>query len=413
MAKRRVVITGMGVASSLGETVPDFWANILAGKSGIRPIARFDVSQYTSRIAGELSDWDCGRYMEHREAKRLDRFCQFAVVCAERAVEDSGLTLPTEDPYRCGVLIGSGIGGLEEMESQFERLKAKGPSRVSPFLVPKLMINAASGQVSIRYGIKGPNMAVASACASATNAMGDAFKVIQRDEADVMITGGTEAAVTRLSLAGFCSLKALSTRNDEPEKASRPFDRDRDGFIIGEGAGVFVFEEYEHARKRGAHILGEIIGYGMAGDGTHITAPDPEGRGAAYAMKDALHDAGISPGQVDYINAHGTSTPLGDAMEVKAIRDVFGSHTTQVAISSTKSFVGHLLGGSGAVEMVALLKCIENQVAHATLNCDNPNDEFAGMNFVPNQPQEMPINVVMTNSFGFGGHNAVLVVRRV
>lgn len=413
MAKRRVVITGMGVVSSLGETVPDFWANIIAGKSGIRPITRFDASLYTSRIAGELSDWDSGRYMKPREAKRLDRFCQFAVVCAEQAVENSGLTLPTEDPYRCGVLIGSGIGGLEEMESQFERLQAKGPSRVSPFLVPKLMINAASGQVSIRYGIKGPNMAVASACASATNAMGDAFKVIQRGEADVMLTGGTEAAVTRLSLAGFCSLKALSTRNDEPEKASRPFDRDRDGFIMGEGAAVFVLEEYEHARKRDAHILGEVIGYGMAGDGTHITAPDPEGRGAAYAMKDALHDAGISPDQVDYINAHGTSTPLGDAMEIKAIRDVFGSHTTKVPISSTKSFVGHLLGGSGAVEMVALLKCIENQVAHATLNCDNPNDEFVGMDFVPHQPREMKIDIVMTNSFGFGGHNAVLVVRRV
>ena len=412
MADRRVIVTGMGLVSSLGETVSQFWANILAGKSGVAPIRRFDVSAYSSRIAGEMPDWDPEKYLDAKEVKRVDRFSQFALACAIQAVDDSGLTLPTEDPYRCGVLIGSGIGGLHEIESQFERLLEKGPDRVSPFLVPKLMINAASGLVSIRYGIKGPNTAVAAACASATNAMGDAFKVIQRDEADVMITGGAEAAITRIGLAGFCSMKALSTRNDDPTHASRPFDRDRDGFVIGEGAAILVLEEYEHARRRGARMHAEVIGYGMAGDGTHITAPDVEGRGAAYAMKDALHDAGLSPEDVAYINAHGTSTTLGDTMEVKAIKNVFGSHAKRLAISSTKSFVGHLLGASGAVEMVATIMGMQQSVVHATLNLDHPDEGF-DLNFVPKEAQQMQVNVAMSNSFGFGGHNAVLVVRRV
>ena len=412
MATRRVVVTGMGLVSSLGETVSQFWANILAGKSGVGPIRRFDVSAYSSRIAGEMSDWEPEKYLEAKEAKRMDRFSQFAMACAIQAVDDSGLTLPTEDPYRCGVLIGSGIGGLNEIETQFERLLEKGPDRVSPFLVPKLMINAASGLVSIHYGIKGPNTAVAAACASATNAIGDAFKVIQRDEADVMITGGAEAAVTRIGLAGFCSMKALSTRNDDPTHASRPFDRDRDGFVMGEGAAILVLEEYEHARRRGARIHAEVIGYGMAGDGTHITAPDVEGRGAAYAMKDSLHDAGLSPEDVTYVNAHGTSTPLGDAMEVKAIKSVFGAHAKRLAISSTKSFIGHLLGASGAVEIVATIMGMQQNVVHATLNLDHPEEAF-DLNFVPKEAQQMQVDVAMSNSFGFGGHNAVLVVRRV
>ena len=412
MADRRVVITGMGLVSSLGETVSQYWANILAGRSGIGPIRRFDVSAYSSRIAGEMSDWNPDKYLDPREAKRVDRFSQFALVCAAQAIEDSGLTLPTDDPYRCGVLIGSGIGGLHEIESQFEKLLEKGPDRVSPFLVPKLMINAASGLVSIRYGLKGPNTAVAAACASANNAIGDAFKVIQRNEADVMITGGSEAAVTRIGLAGFCSMKALSTRNEDPTRASRPFDRDRDGFVMGEGGAIFVLEEYEHARKRGARIYAEVAGYGMAGDGTHITAPDAEGRGAAYAMRDALHDAGLAPEDIDYVNAHGTSTPLGDAMEVKAIKAVFGDHAKRLAVSSTKSFIGHLLGASGAVELVATIMGMQDKVVHATLNLENPDEGF-DLNFVPKEPQPRDVKAAMSNSFGFGGHNAVLVVKKV
>jgi 3-oxoacyl-[acyl-carrier-protein] synthase II len=412
MADRRVVVTGMGLVSSLGETVSQYWANILAGKSGIGPIRRFDVSAYSTRIAGEMSDWNPDQYLDSREAKRVDRFSQFALVCAAQAIEDSGLTLPTDDPYRCGVLIGSGIGGLHEIESQFEKLLEKGPDRVSPFLVPKLMINAASGLVSIRYGLKGPNTAVAAACASANNAIGDAFKVIQRNEADVMITGGAEAAVTRIGLAGFCSMKALSTRNDDPTHASRPFDRDRDGFVMGEGAAIFVLEEYEHARRRGAKIYAEVAGYGMAGDGTHITAPDSEGRGAAYAMRDALHDAGLAPEDISYVNAHGTSTPLGDAMEVKAIKAVYGAHAQRLAVSSTKSFVGHLLGASGAVELVATIMGMQDKVVHATLNLENPDEGF-DLNFVPKEPQPREVKAAMSNSFGFGGHNAVLVVKKV
>ena len=412
MLDRRVVVTGLGIVSSLGETVSEFWAQVLAGKSGIGPITRFDASEYASRIGGEIPNFDPSRYMDAREAKRIDRFSQFALACADQAVKDSGIDFSAEPPFRCGVLIGSGVGGLHEIETQFERLLAKGPSRVSPFLVPKLMINAASGLVSIRYGIKGPNSAVAAACASATNAMGDAFKVIHRDEADVMITGGAEAALTRIGLSGFCSMKALSTRNDDPEHASRPFDRDRDGFVMGEGAALCVFEEYEHAKERGATIYGEVIGYGMAGDGTHITAPDPEARGAAAAMRDALRDAGIGPEEVDYINAHGTGTGLGDAMEVKAVKAVFGAGARKVAISSTKSFIGHLLGASGALEVVAMLMSMKDQAVHATLNLDNPDEGF-DLDFVPKEAREMPINITMSNSFGFGGHNAVLVMRRV
>jgi len=301
---------------------------------------------------------------------------------------------------------------LQEIETQCQRLFEKGPARVSAFLVPKLMINAASGLLSIRYAVKGPNWAVASACASANNALGDAARVIQRGDADVMIAGGSEAAVTPIGLAGFCAMKALSRRNDEPQRASRPFDRDRDGFVMGEGAALFILEEMELARQRGAVIYGELVGYGVTADSTHITAPDPEGRGAAMAMKLALADAALAPESVQYINAHGTGTSLGDAMEVTAIRRVFGDHARKLAVSSTKSFIGHLLGASGAVELVATLMGLRNQVAHATLNCDRPDEGF-DLNFVPHWPQEMKIDVAMSNSFGFGGHNAVLVVRRV
>ncbi len=412
MSQRRIVITGMGIISSLGDNVETYWQNIMAGKSGIGPITRFDVTGYSTVIAGEIGDFEPDKYIDGREAKRMDRFSQFAMAAASQAVEQSGLDFASEDLYACGVLMGSGIGGLSEVESQVLRLAEKGPERVSAFLVPKLMINAASGLISIRYGLKGPNTAVASACASATNAMGDAFRIIQRGEADVMITGGSEAALTRIGLAGFCSMKALSTRNDDPTHASRPFDRDRDGFVMGEGAGVFVFEELERAKRRGATILGEVIGYGMAGDGTHITAPDAEGRGAAAAMAHALRDAGLNADEVDYVNAHGTSTPLGDAMEVKAVKSVLGSHAANVRISSTKSFVGHLLGASGAVELVATLCGMKEGVVHATLNLENPDEGF-DMNFVPKEPQQADVRVAMSNSFGFGGHNACIVVRKV
>lgn len=412
MNQRRIAVTGMGIISSLGDNVETYWQNIMAGKCGIGPITRFDVTGFSTTIAGEIVDFDPDKYIEGREAKRMDRFSQFAVAAARQAVEQSGLDFAAEDVFACGVLIGSGIGGLSEVESQVLRLAEKGPDRVSAFLVPKLMINAASGLISIRYGLKGPNTAVASACASATNAMGDAFKIIQRGEADIMITGGSEAALTRIGLAGFCSMKALSTRNDDPLHASRPFDRDRDGFVMGEGAGILVFEEMEHARKRGANILAEVIGYGMAGDGMHITAPDAEGRGAAAAISDALRDAKVNPSDVDYVNAHGTSTSLGDAMEVKAVKAVFGGHARKLRISSTKSFIGHLLGASGAVEIIATIRGMQEDVVHATLNLENPDEGF-DLNFVPKEPQQARVNVAVSNSFGFGGHNACLVVRKV
>ncbi|MBN2582145.1 MAG: beta-ketoacyl-ACP synthase II [Planctomycetes bacterium] len=409
---RRVVITGMGLVTSLGQTVSQFWDGLVAGRSGVRPITRFDVSEYDSRIAGEIPEFDPASCIDAREVKRIDRFGQFAIVAAAEAVADCGLDFAKEDPYRCGVLVGSGIGGLHEIETQFERLLEKGPGRVSAFLVPKLMANAASALISIRYGLKGPNVAVVSACASATNSIGDAFKVVERGEADIMISGGSEAAITRIGLSGFCAMKALSTRNDEPERASRPFDRDRDGFVMGEGAGILVLEEMEHAKARGARIYAEVIGYGMAGDGCHITAPDEEGRGAAAAMEDALHDAGLNPEDVDYINAHGTSTGLGDAMEVRAVRAVFGEHARRIPISSTKSFIGHLLGASGAVELIATVRGMQENMIHATLNFEHPDDGVQ-MDFVPGAARKAKVDVAISNSFGFGGHNACLAVRRV
>lgn len=412
MTDRRVVITGLGVISSLGETVPEFWRRLLAGESGIGPITQFDATQYEARIAGEVTTFDPAKYIDGREIKRIDRFAQFALAAAGQAIAESGLDFTKSEPYRTGVVIGSGIGGLHELEAQFERLLEKGPDRVSAFFVPKLMLNAAAGLVSIRWGLKGPNWGLAAACASGTNAVGEAAEIIRRNEADVMIAGGTEATVTRLGIAGFCAMKALSTRNDDPQRASRPFDRDRDGFVMGEGAAVLVLEEFEHARARGATVYAEVAGYGMSADGSHITAPDADGAGAAHAMQDALRDANLPAESVDYINAHGTSTSLGDAAEVKAVKTVFGPHATKLAMSSTKSAIGHLLGGSGAVELVATLMCMKDQVAHATLNLDHPDEGF-DLNFVPKVPQQRKIDVALSNSFGFGGHNACILVRRV
>jgi len=409
---RRVVITGLGLITSLGQEVEDFWKRLLAGESGVSRIESFDPSRYSVRIAGEIKDFNPEAWLDKRVARHMDRFAQMAVASAVQAVKDAGLDLAKEDPFRVGAIVGSGIGGLKELEEQHTRLLEKGPMRVSPFMVPKLMINAAAGQISILYGIKGPNAGVANACASANNAIGQALWTIELDEADVMIAGGSEAALTPMGLAGFCSARALSTRNDEPARASRPFDRDRDGFVLSEGAGIVVLEEYEHARARGARVYAEFIGFGMSGDGCHIVQPDPEGRGAAAAMSQMLKDGRAEAGSVDYINAHGTGTPLGDVSETKAIKTVFGEHARRLAISSTKSSVGHLLGASGGVELIATVLAIRDQVAPPTINLDEPDPE-CDLDYVPLVPRPMKIRRAASNSFGFGGHNASLLIQKI
>ena len=410
---RRVVVTGLGLVTGLASDVEQFWKRLLAGASGISRIERFDVSAYPVQIGGEVKDFDPAVYLPKHEARHLDRFSQMAVGAAVQAVKDCGLDLgKVEDPFRVGVIVGSGIGGLAEFEAQHQRLVERGPTKVSPYMVPKLMINAAAGQISIVYGVKGPNAGVANACASASNAIGQAFWVIQADEADVMIAGGAEAALTPMGLAGFCANRALSTRNDEPARASRPFDRDRDGFVLAEGAGILVIEEYEHAKRRGANMYAELIGFGMSGDGMHIVQPDPEGRGAAYAMQQMLKDAKAEAYTVDHINAHGTGTPLGDVAETKAVKIVFGDHARKIAISSTKSSVGHLLGASGGVEMIAMALAIRDQVAPPTINLENPDPE-CDLDYVPLEPRPMPIRRAACNSFGFGGHNACLLLQKI
>ncbi|MGB2968252.1 MAG: beta-ketoacyl-ACP synthase II [Phycisphaerae bacterium] len=410
---RRVVVTGLGLVTGLASDVEQFWKRLLGGQSGISRIERFDVSAYPVQIGGEVKDFDPETYLPRHEARHLDRFSQMAVGAAVQAVRDSGLDLAkVEDPFRVGVMVGSGIGGLAEFEAQHKRLVERGPTKVSPYMVPKLMINAAAGQISILYGVKGPNAGVANACASASNAIGQAFWVIQADEADVMIAGGAEAALTPMGLAGFCANRALSTRNAEPQRASRPFDRDRDGFVLAEGAGILVLEEYQHAKRRGAKIYAELLGFGMSGDGTHIVQPDPEGRGAAYAMQQMLKDASAEADTVDHINAHGTGTPLGDIAETKAVKIVFGDHARKIAISSTKSSVGHLLGASGGVEMIATALAIRDQVAPPTINLENADPE-CDLDYVPLEPRSMPIRRAACNSFGFGGHNACLLLQKI
>lgn len=408
---RRVVVTGISAVTSLGTEVPEFWDRLCAGKSGIGPLTRFDTTDFKVRFGGEVRGFDPGDHLDidAKEVRRLDRFCQFALVATHKAVAQAGIDFSRGDPYRYGVMIGSGIGGLNEIEENHSKLFDRGPARVSAFMIPKLMVNAASGNVSVRWRLRGPNSAVATACASATNAIGDAFKLIQNDMADVMVTGGSEAALTPMGLSGFARMNALSTRNDQPERASRPFDRDRDGFVLAEGAGAIILEEYEFARRRGAHILAEVLGYGMSADGTHMTAPDPEGQGAARAMAGALRDARLNPEDIDYINAHGTSTPLGDKAETIAIKTVFGSHARHLAVSSTKSQIGHLLGASGAAEFVVCVLALQEQVAPPTINLENP-DEDCDLNYVPNEPQPRKIRRILKNSFGFGGHNACLVL---
>jgi 3-oxoacyl-[acyl-carrier-protein] synthase II len=401
----------MGWVTSLGASVSGVYQDLLQGRSGISTIGKFDTSQYTTRIGGEIKDWQ-GPNLDRRDAKRLDKFAQYALNAAVDAVKDAGLDFDKEDRYRCGSIVGSGVGGIEEFAEGHCKLLEKGPDRVSPFMVPKLMCNAGSGNISIHYHLHGPNSAVASACASAAHAIGDATNVIRYGQADIMISGGTEAAMTPLGLACFCALKALSRRNDEPQKASRPFDKDRDGFILSEGAGIVVLEELEHARQRGARIYAEVIGYGQSADGSHITAPDEQGRGAAYAMSAALRDAGINPQDVAYINAHGTSTPQGDIAETRAIKLSYGDWAKRIPISSTKSMTGHLLGASGGIEAIIAAKAIETGAIPPTINLDNPDPE-CDLDYVPHTARQLSVPVAMSNSFGFGGHNVSLILRKV
>ena len=407
--KRRVVVTGLGVVTSLSCQVDDLWKRILAGESGIHPIRVFDTTDFKVKFGGDIYDWDPGQYISQKDSKRIDRFTQFALVAGTDAVIDSGLDFQREEPFRCGVILGSGIGGLGEIESQMQRLLTKGPDRVSALTIPKLMLNAAGSNLSIKYNLRGPNYTVATACASATNAIGDAFKIIQHNDADVVISGGTEAAMTQMGVSGFQNMKALSTRNENPAAASRPFDVDRDGFVLSEGAGIVVLEELEHARKRGARIYCEVLGYGVSGDAGHITQPDEKGAGAARAMSNALRDGHLEASQMSYINAHGTGTPLGDKAETQAVKSVFGEFARSVSISSTKSQLGHSLGASGGIELVLTVKALNSGVVPPTINLENP-DTDCDLDYTPNQPKERQIKMAMSNSFGFGGHNASIIV---
>ena len=407
--KRRVVVTGTGVVTPLANDVNLLWNRILAGESGIHPIEILDTERFKVKIGGDVLAFDPTGVLEQHEARRLDRFAQFAMVAGVAAIEQSGLDFSQEDSFRCGVILGSGIGGLWEIETQMGRLIRKGPDRVSPFTIPKLMLNAAGGVLSIHYGMRGPNYTVATACASATNAMGDAFKSVQHGDAEVMVTGGTESAMTEMGLSGFQNMRALSMRNDEPTRASRPFDLDRDGFVLSEGAGLLVFEELEHAKNRGADILAEVVGFGASGDAGHITQPDEQGAGAARAMTNALRDAELEPAAIDYINAHGTSTPLGDKAETRAVKSVFGDHAYDLAMSSTKSQLGHSLGASGGIELVVCTKALQQQVVPPTSNLETP-DPDCDLDYTPLEPKDRTIRYCMSNSFGFGGHNASIVL---
>jgi len=414
MPDRRVVVTGLGTVNPLAHNVQDFWSALLACKSGIALIQAFDTTEYASRIGGEVKDWPQHQpdQLKMREWRRMDPFAQFAVASAIEAVGDSGLDFSKEDLERCAVIVGTGIGGLQELEEQHIRLLNQGPGRMGPLTVPKLMANAASGNIAIVYGLKGVNFCVVTACASAAHSIGEACRIIVHDEADLAVSGGSEAAVTPIGLASFCSLKGLSTRNDDPEHASRPWDRERDGFLLAEGAGVVILEELQHAKARGAKIYGEMAGYGASCDGYHITAPDPAGEGAVTAMQRCLADGKVNPSDVDYINAHGTSTQLGDLAETRAVKRVFGDHAHNgLVISSTKSSTGHLLGASGGVELIACALAITEGVLPATLNLETPDAE-CDLDYVPKTPREKKVDVVLCNSFGFGGHNGCLLMKR-
>ncbi|UOF89227.1 beta-ketoacyl-ACP synthase II [Fodinisporobacter ferrooxydans] len=409
--RRRVVVTGMGALTPVGNDVNTFWNSLIQGKSGIRVIDRFDVSDYPTKIAGMVEGFNPEDFMDKKEAKRMDRFAQLAVAGAKMAVQDADLQITEENAERIGVYIGSGIGGLSTLMEQHQILLEKGPKRVSPFFIPMMISDMASGQVSITLGAKGPNSSPVSACATGTNAIGDAYKIIERGHAEVMLTGGAEATILPLALAGFSSARALSQRNDEPEKASRPFDRERDGFVMSEGAGILVLESLDHALARGARIYGEVIGYGMSGDAYHLTQPAPEGEGATRAMREALRDAGIDPSQVDYINAHGTSTDFNDKFETLAIKKAFGEHAYKVAISSTKSMTGHLLGAAGGIEAIASILAIKHGIIPPTINYEYP-DPDCDLDYVPNEARHANVEIAMSNSLGFGGHNASIIFKQ-
>jgi len=410
--KRRVVITGLGVVSPVGNDLASFWSSLTEGKGGIGLTTRFDVSNYSSQVAGEIKDFDASALIDRKALRHNDRFVHYAWAAAIEAFGQSGLVQDEVDPNRFAVIVGSGIGGIETLETQHEKLLNRGPSRVSPFFVPMMISDMASGQLSIAFNAKGPNFCTVSACASGAHAIGEAYRMINEGRVDVMLAGGAESPITPLALAGFCSMKALSTRNDDPEHSSRPFDKERDGFVMSEGAGILVLEEYETAKKRGAHIIAELCGYGSTADAYHVTAPDPSGAGAAGAMQLAIDDAQVALEEVDYINAHGTSTPLNDKCETESIKTVFGSLADKVAISSTKSMTGHLLGAAGGVEMVASAMAVQEGIIPPTINYEVPDPE-CGLDYVPNAARRQTVRVAISNSLGFGGHNVSLLIRSI
>lgn len=407
---KRVVVTGLGALTPIGSTVPDYWSGLLQGQSGIGPITLFDAGRHACRIAGEVKHFDPTAYLDRKDAKRMDRFAQFGVCASLQALADAGLQITPANAATVGVMIGTGIGGLKVLEEQAEVLLTRGPDRCSPFMVPMMIANMAAGLTAIHTGAQGPNSCPVTACAAGSNAIGDAFRFIQRGYAQVMICGGTEAAVTPLSVAGFAACRALSLRNDDPRRASRPFDRDRDGFVLGEGAGILILEDLDHALARGARIYAEIVGYGLTCDAYHMTAPTPEGEGATRAIELALKDGGLTPDQVDYVNAHGTSTGANDPTETKAIKRALGDQAQRVAVSSTKSMTGHLLGGSGGIEAVATVLAIAHHHIPPTINLDNP-DPACDLDYVPHVSRALPVGVALSNSFGFGGHNVTLAFR--
>jgi len=408
---RRVVVTGVGLITSLGHDAPTTWEKLLAGENGIRRISSFDTSDLDVQIAGEVQEFDPTPRIDFKQARRMDRFAQFALWTAKEAVCNSGIDFGKENPERCGVLVGTGMGGVIVWEAEHQKFLERGPKRISPFLIPMMIPDMAAGLISIEYGIRGPNFCTVSACASGAHAVGTSFELIKQGKADVMITGGTEAALTRFSVAGFSNMRAISRRNDEPERASRPFDADRDGFVIAEGSGILVLEELEHVRKRGAEVYAELAGFGLSGDAFHMTAPDPEAKGPQLAIRMALEEARFNREDVDYINAHGTSTELNDQMETRAIRGVFGSHSDKLWVSSSKSMLGHLLGGAGGAEAVITVLSIRDGKVHPTRNLEKPG-EGCDLDYVPKQAREKEIKLALSNSFGFGGHNVTLAFKK-
>lgn len=409
--KKRVVVTGLGCITPVGHGKEAFWKSLTEGRSGVGEITKFDAAQYPTKIAAEVKDFKAEEYMEKKEAKKMDLFVQYAVAGAKLAMEDSNIDQDNINHEDFGVVLGSGIGGIATFEDQHQKMLEKGPRRISPFFIPMMIVNMASGQVSMSLGAKGPNTTVVTACASATNAIGEAYKIIERGDAKLMITGGTEASITPVSIGGFCSMKAMSTANETPEKASRPFDKSRDGFVMGEGSGILLLEELDHALARGAEIYGEVVGYGMSADAYHITAPAPEGEGGKRAMLKALEDRNTAPEAVDYINAHGTSTPYNDQFETMAIKSVFQDHGKKLSVSSTKSMTGHLLGAAGGVEAIASLLAIKHGVVPPTINYDTPDPE-CDLDYTPNQAKERRVDYAMSNSLGFGGHNATILFKK-